>query len=105
MFTRKANKLSGLELYKRWSPMDRIGVAAVAIGTGLVALGWLLEELDCVEGAASPLRIVGGILLWGGIAALLFGDPRRRALVIGKLRRLVHWYMAWTASWNWPDRV
>ena len=96
MFTRKANELPGLEQYKRLIPMDRIGVVAVAIGIGLVALGWLLEELDCVEGAVSLLRIVGGILLLGGIAALLFEDPAAE-----------HWSLASCVAWSigtWPGQ-
>ena len=85
--------------------MDRIGAAAVVVGIGMVALGWLIEELGWVEGAVSPLRNVGGVVLFGGIATLLFGDPRRRALTTGKVRRLVNRYKARTAGWNWPDRV
>ncbi len=105
MNTKKPKELLGLEHFKRLSPMDRIGAAAVVVGIGMVALGWLIEELGGVVGAVSPLRIMGGILLFGGIAVLLLYDPHRRAMVIGKIRWLVNWYQAKTASWNWPDRV
>ena len=82
--------------------IDRIGPAAVATGIVLVALGLILEESSL--GLGSAVRTLGGILFLCGLAALLFGSPRRREVTIGIAKRLRARYMARTADWRWPDR-
>lgn len=105
MSSRKSFELPWVTQFKKLNPIDKIGVAAFLIGIGMVALGWTLEELDRVEGVVGPLRNIGGVLLLGGIAALLLGEPRRRKVVINSIRRLFDWYMKKTARWIWPNRV
>ena len=105
MSSRKAMDLPGVAQFMRLNPIDKIGVAAFLIGMGTVALGWTFEELDFIEGAVSSIRNIGGVLLLGGIAALLLGEPRRRRVIIKGIRRLVDWYMNKTARWIWPNRV
>ncbi len=85
------------------SPTDALGSAAAAAGIVLVALGIVLREAGVDFGAA--VRTLGGLLLLGGLAAVLLWEPRRRAAVIGAARRIAEWYMASTAAWRWPDRV
>ena len=85
------------------SVADAVGPAGVAIGIVLVALGWILEEESI--GIGSTIRALGGIVLFAGLATVVFGDPHRRAVVTGKSKRIVERYMARTANWGWPDRV
>ena len=80
-----------------------LGSAAVAVGIVLVALGWILEEESI--GAGAPIRTLGGIALLAGLAAVVFGDSRRRAVAVGRSKRIGERYLARTASWGWPDRV
>ena len=82
---------------------DRLGAAGVAFGIVLVALGWILEEGSVGIGGA--IRILGGILLLAGLATVVFGDSRRRAVATGMSKRIVARYMSKTAHWSWPDRV
>ena len=82
---------------------DRLGPAAVAFGILLVALGWILEEESVGIGAA--IRTLGGIVLLAGLATVVFGDSRRRAVAIGMSKRILAGYMLRTAHWGWPDRV
>ena len=79
-----------------------IGWAGVAIGIVLVTLGWILDEQSIDAGAA--VRNLGGVLLLGGLAIVVFGDSRRRASAISAAERLYARYMARTAHWGWPDR-
>lgn len=85
----------------RWT--DRLGPVAVAIGIVLVALGWILEEESL--GMGGVIRTLGGIVFLAGLATVVFGDSRRRAVAIGMSKRVVARYMSKTASWGWPDRV
>ena len=82
---------------------ERIGPAAVAVGIVLVALGLILEDASVEVGSA--VRTLGGILFLCGLAAVLFGNPRRRAATIVAARRVGAGYAARTARWRWPDRV
>ena len=83
--------------------VERTGPAAVAIGTVLVALGLVLEESSA--GLGSAVRTLGGILFLCGLAAVLFGNPHRRAATTGIAKRIGARYLARTANWRWPDRV
>ncbi len=85
------------------SPSDTLGSAGAATGIILVAFGILLQESGVGFGAT--IRTLGGVLLLGGLGAVLFGESRRRAAVIGAARRIVERYMAATAAWRWPDRM
>ena len=76
--------------------------AGVAFGIVLVALGWILEESSVGIGAA--IRTLGGIFFLAGLATVVFGDSRRRAVAIGMSNRVVARYMSRTANWGWPDR-
>ena len=82
---------------------DTLGAAGVALGIALVALGWILEEAAIGPGAA--IRTLGGILFLAGLATVIFGDSRRRAVAIGMSKGIVARYMSRTAHWGWPDRV
>ncbi len=82
---------------------DGLGAVGVALGIVLVALGWILEEASIGVGAA--IRTLGGILFLAGLATVVFGDSRRRAVAIGLSQRIVARYMSRTAHWGWPDRV
>ncbi|MDE2823770.1 MAG: hypothetical protein OXK79_09725, partial [Chloroflexota bacterium] len=79
-----------------------LGAVGVAFGIVLVALGWMLEEASIGMGA--PIRTLGGICFLVGLAAVVFGDSRRRAVAIGMSKRIVARYMSRTAHWAWPDR-
>ena len=80
---------------------DKLGSAGGAFGIVLVALGWILEG----ESIGTAIRTLGGIIFLSGLAAIVFGDSRRRADVIGMFRRKGARYMSRTANWGWPDRV
>ena len=82
---------------------DGLGAAGVALGIILVALGWILEEASI--GIGSAIRTLGGISFLAGLATVVFGDSRRRAVAIGMSKRVVARYMSRTAYWGWPDRV
>ena len=82
---------------------DMLGAAGVAVGIVLVALGWILEEESIGIGPA--IRTLGGVVLFAGLATVVFGDSRRRAVAIGRSKRIGERYMARTAHWGWPDRV
>ena len=86
------------------SPSDTLGSAAAAIGIILVAFGIFLQESSGV-GFGATIRTLGGVLLLGGLGAVLFVESRRRAAVIGAARRIVARYMSRTAGWGWPDRL
>ena len=85
------------------SPSDTLGSAGAAIGIILVAFGFFLQESGVVFG--ETIRTLGGVLLLGGLGAVLFVEPRRRAAVIGAARRVVARYKSRTAGWGWPDRL
>ena len=76
--------------------------AAAAFGIVLVALGWILEEESVGIGAA--IRTLGGILFLAGLATVVFGDSRRRAVALDMSKRTLARYMSRTAHWGWPDR-
>ena len=82
---------------------DKLGAAGVAVGIVLVAVGLILEEELIGVGAA--IRTLGGIVFLSGLAAVVFGDSRRRAVAIGQSKRVGARYIARTANWGWPDRV
>ena len=82
---------------------DGLGAVGVALGIVLVALGWILEEASIGVGAA--IRTLGGILFLAGLATVILGDSRRRAVAIGMSKRVVAKYLSRTAHWRWPDRV
>ena len=95
LFTKLLATLRGL------SPTDMVGSAAAAGGIVLVALGIVLQEIGVASGAS--IRALGGVVLLGGLGAVLFGEPRRRAAVVGTARRIVERYVAATAAWRWPE--
>ena len=72
-----------------------------AVGV-LVALGWILEEESIGIGAA--IRTLGGIVFLAGLATVVFGDSRRRAVAIAMPKRILDKYASRTAHWGWPDR-
>ena len=78
---------------------DSLGAAGVAFGIVLVALGWILEEGSVGIGGA--IRTLGGVLFLAGLATVVFGDSRRRAVAIGMSKRVVARYMSRTAHWSW----
>ena len=82
---------------------DSLGAAGVALGIVLVALGWVLEEASI--GVGATIRTLGGICFLAGLAAVVVGNARRRAVAIGMSKRIVARYMSRTAHWGWPDRV
>ncbi len=82
---------------------DSLGAVGVPLGIVLVALGWILEEASVGIGAA--IRVLGGIVFLAGLATVVFGDSRRRAVAIGMSKRIVARYMSRTVHWGWPDRV
>ena len=86
------------------APADLLGSAAVAVGIVLVAIGMFMQESRDV-GAGGAIRALGGVLLLGGLAAILFWEPRRRGAVLGWAYRIVERYKAGTAHWPWTDRM
>ena len=84
-------------------PPASLSPAAVAFGILLVALGWILEEQSIGIGGA--IRVLGGIVSLAGLAAVVFGDSRRRAAASGMSKDILARYMSRTAHWGWPDRV
>ena len=84
------------------SPTDALGLAAAAIGIMLVASGIFLQESGVVFGAT--IRTLGGVLLLGGLGAVLFVGSRRGGLRL-LARRIVERYMAATVTWHWPNRM
>lgn len=82
---------------------DRLGAAGVAVGIVLVALGLILQEESIGMGTA--IRTLGGIVFLSGLAIVVFGDSRRRAVAIAMAMRIAARYMARTSNWGWPDRV
>ena len=91
-----------LELMRESRRTDTLGSAAAAVGIILVALGIFLQESGVGFGAA--ISALGGALLLGGLGAVLFVKPRRRAGIIGAARRIARRYEASTAGWRWQDR-
>ena len=92
-----------LAALREQSPSDTLGAAAAAIGIILVASGIFLQDSGVAVGAT--IRTMGGVLLLGGLGAVLFGESRRRAAVIGAARRIGVRYVAATANWRWPNRL
>ena len=82
---------------------DSLGALAAVLGIVLVALGWILEEGSVGIGGA--IRTLGGMFFLAGLATVVFGDSRRRAVAFGMSKRVVARYMSRTARWGWPDRV
>ncbi len=102
MFLSKmADKL--LAALREQSPTDALGSAGAVIGIMLVASGIFLQGSGVGFGAV--IRTLGGVLLLGGLGAVLFVEARRRAAVIGAARRIVERYMAATATWRRTDRM
>ena len=93
-----------LAALRKSRPTDTLGLGAAAVGIILVVFGIVLQENQGV-GFGATIRALGGVLLLGGLAAVLFGESRRRNAVIGAARRIAGRYMAATADWRWPDRV
>ena len=89
---------------QRLSPVEGLGLACAGVGIVLVALGILLQERSGVE-LGGTVRVMGGVLLLGGLAVALFWEPRRRAAAIGAAIRIAEGYMARTAGWDWPYRL
>ncbi len=86
------------------SPSDILGSVAAAIGIILVVSGIVLQDNYGV-GFGATIRSMGGVLLLGGLGAVLFVESRRRAAIIGAARRIVERYMAATVTWHWPNRM
>ena len=86
------------------SPSDILGSVAAAIGIILVVSGIVLQDNYGV-GFGVTIRSMGGVLLLGGLGAVLFVESRRRAAIIGAARRIVERYMAATVTWHWPNRM
>ncbi len=93
-----------LAALRKSRPADTLGSAGVVIGIILVAVGMILEE-NLGVGIGAAIRALGGVLLLGGLAAVLFGESRRRTAIIGAARRIAERYVAATADWRWPDRM
>ena len=92
-----------IETLREARPADLLGWAATAVGLVLVAVGIILEENRGVSFGAT-IRVLGGLLLLGGLGAVLFGESRRRAAVIGAARRAAKRYLDATDRWRWTDR-
>ena len=83
-------------------PPALVGLAATVAGAAVLFVGLMLEGNS--EGSGAGWRAVGGFLVIGGIALLLFSDSRRRASTIEAATRLYAGYMRRTAHWRWYDR-
>lgn len=103
MDLRKMGVPKALTSLQEWRSANTVGSAGVAIGILLIAIGWILEEEAIGIGAA--IRSLGGVFFLAGLATVVFGDSRRRAVAIGMARRISVRYMSRTAHWGWPDRV
>lgn len=77
---------------------DTVGPAGVATGIILVALGWILEERSVGIGAA--IRTLGGVFFLAGLATVVFGDSRRRAVGTGMSKRIVLRHLSRTVHWG-----
>lgn len=99
-FERGLTKL--LELLKRLIRDDNWGVAVAAVGIGILAIGFLIQEVSL--GVGTPIRTLGGLLLLGGIVAFIFSTPQRREIVIGRFKSVVGWYTTKTREWRWMNR-
>ena len=84
-------------------PTDTLGPAAAVIGLILVVSGIVLQK-DHGVALGATVRTLGGALLLGGVGAVLFGESRRRAAIVGAARRMAERYMAATAHWRWTSR-
>ena len=104
MSTSRIDKPNGLAVLKKLSLADKLGSAAAATGIILVAFGIVLQDNSGV-GFGATIRTLGGALFLGGLGAVLFWEPQRRAAVIGAARRIVERYMAATVTWRWTDRM
>ena len=104
MSTSRIDKPNGLAVLKKLSLADKLGSAAAATGIILVAFGIVLQDNSGV-GFGATIRTLGGALFLGGLGAVLFWEPQRRAAVIGVARRIVERYMAATVTWRWTDRM
>ncbi len=93
-----------LAALREQSPSDILGLVAAAIGIILVVSGIALQN-DVGVGFGATIRSIGGMLLLGGLGAVLFVASRRRAAVIGAARNIVERYMAATVTWYWPNRM
>ena len=79
--------------------VDALASGAVAVGILLVALDMILQSQ--LEDFTTAFRIIGGILFLIGISTLVFGDARRREMVILLFRRVTARYMIRSANWGW----
>ncbi len=104
MSTSETDESNVVAVLKNLGPADKLGAVAAATGIILVAFGIVLQENFGV-GFGATIRALGGVLFLGGLGAVLFGEPQRRAAVIGAARRIVEKYMAATVTWRWTDRV
>ena len=84
-------------------PSNAAGVAGALMGAILVAVGIALQEQGV--GAGEAVRVLGGILLLGGLGVLLFGDSPRRAALVDEARRVLARYTTATRRWRRPNRV
>ena len=91
-----------LKLLRESRSTDALGASAAVAGLILAALGIFLHESGVGFGVA--IRALGGVLLLGGLGAVLLVEPRRRAAIIVAGRRIAGRYEASTADWRWPDR-
>ncbi len=82
---------------------DAAGVAAAVTGAALVAAGIALQDRGVDAGA--PVRMLGGILVLGGVGVVLLGESRRRAAANDAARRAVARYMSATGRWRRPNRL
>ena len=82
---------------------DILGLSVTIVGIILVAAYYIIRGE--FYGIASIIRTLGLLFVTCGIAAVVFGSPRRRDALFRGAASVVAQYLAMTGHWGWPDRV
>ena len=91
-----------LNFLRQSDKTEAMGLVLAAIGIVILAFGVFLQSV--AVGVGTPLRMLGGLMVIGGIAVFAFATPRRRAVISRRLRGIVSGYMSSTADWRWMNR-